>query len=297
METCYCSVCSPWIEDAFNDEDDEDRPPTGFSIVYLYPSYAYHFQVRKDEEDAVAAERQRMEQTVHDYMVRMRKLPKPFRADLRSQHEPLIDDAVKDLAPRRTCCSPFVTRSEALQAIKEAARGVIGLVIVLCSHGQGNALALSDGSKLGVWEIPEQLKKHISMETFYVWSICQLYHQQQQIPAVLQFIVDGMMNYHMIGPFCTLVTGVRASRHAASLQPGLRTRPAVSNNQATGCPATPQSVPQSGSVRLRESRCPAWVPQSGRGQGRRGQGRRWAPVGPRGAGGAGRNGAGSRDWQ
>ena len=152
--------------------------PEGLAIVLVYPCYDYI------PPKATVKDTRRTEQVVHDYMVRMGKLPKPL-PHIKCQAE--CAALIKVLG--RHCCAPhvetadgFVGRDDALKALARAAAMSMELLVVLRGHGLGAAsLVMSNGTKLSPGDI-KQVMHRVSFRgrILCVFNMC---HADSDDPA------------------------------------------------------------------------------------------------------------------
>jgi len=142
---CWCTMCARrWLgEDWWAGEMmessmadmDTPLPKRAMGCCFVYPSYEYHAQ--KGDDAAFM-------QQVHDYLVRMRKLPAPLPSLYQAHAEVL-----PPMPPHTVALRDAVNLVEVRYHVQCVASGVHTLLLVLCGHGmESGTMWLSDGTRV-----------------------------------------------------------------------------------------------------------------------------------------------------
>jgi hypothetical protein len=170
--TCFCPECEQPSPPAGTWE------PEGLAIVPVYPRYDYIPAKETEQRDL------RTERVVHNYMVRVGKLPKPLpHIKCKADCEALVKVLGRhSCTPHVETANGFVRRNDALKALARAAASASELLVVLRGHGAGSAnLVMSDGTKLAPADIKHTLQR-ISFRgrVLCVFNMC---HADSEGPA------------------------------------------------------------------------------------------------------------------
>ena len=158
---CFCNDCMH-VGSGETDVAPWDKPK--LSVVAVYPRYDYVPTWGASDRD------RHTEKVVHDYMVRVGKLPKPLphikckkeckalKLSLGSPKEVTVEPA-----------TGFVGCDDAMTTLAKTALCSSELIVVLRGHGAGSgSLVMSDGTKMG----PAEVRKALERAGFHGRVLC-----------------------------------------------------------------------------------------------------------------------------
>lgn len=130
-DICFCNSC-------MQDDHDDDTTTKGTSFVFLYPRYEYF-----PESDATTMKTQAAERLVHQYLVRLERLPRPLPSDMLTIHENILGNVL---------CSKRVVSGKVLSAdirkyVQSESLLCDTLILNFCGHGAMNCSFITSTGK------------------------------------------------------------------------------------------------------------------------------------------------------
>ena len=170
-DACFCDRCVPLC-------DEPDRPSrTELVKLFVYPDYRYR---KSSETKDEAAER-----VVHDYLVRIGKLPKPFKKDMFAQHCAIMKLDLQDAA---TFDATYIYTGEDVAAsIVRACSDAQRVLLVMCGHGTTGRLAvtLPNGSSFALTDVGKALAAARFLgNVFLVLNVCHAEGSDSDVPPI-----------------------------------------------------------------------------------------------------------------
>ena len=200
-DACFCDRCVPL-------SDEPDRPSrTELVKLFVYPDYRYR---KSSETKDEAAER-----VVHDYLVCIGKLPKPFKKDMFAQHCAIMKLDLQDAA---TFDATYIYTGEDVAAsIVRACSDAQKVLLVMRGHGTAGRLAvtLPNGSSFTLTDVGKALgAARFLGNVFLVLNVCHAEGSDSDVPPI--GLGDG-------AEFSWVVVGGAPPPLQPPLQPSLQT--------------------------------------------------------------------------